>query len=278
MTITKCKEEIAKLRNTEINLAELAFTKEYNMGIERQPNLNEWNIYNETVLEKERKEELVQIQRQQSRRSSSVLTSVNVSSLMNKKRRSSKSWGFSRMNSVRLMEGHAGRDHRLNSKLDQDIVLNPTPTSAALEFLNQSAFMMGSGTANNRHRSSISKNTNNRGLVPKSGQTIQRTNTQYNNMPKSAAKRRLMKERLIEQEEYINPFEGFNDSEVYGGPSATSQGSSSRTRSQSDMVHNSNTSLFSNNLVVPRLDIGTTKSPTNAFPVPRITNVVANGK
>ena len=35
VTIAKCKEEIAKLRNTEINLAELAFTKEYNMGIEK---------------------------------------------------------------------------------------------------------------------------------------------------------------------------------------------------------------------------------------------------
>jgi hypothetical protein len=41
-------------------------------------------------------------------------------------------------------------------------------------------------------------------------------------MPKSAAKRRLMKERLIEQEEFINPFEGFNDSEIYGGPSVAS--------------------------------------------------------
>ena len=176
----------------------------------------------------------MQIQRQQTRRSSSVLSSVNVNSLMNKKRRSSKSWGFSRMNSVRLMEGH-GRDTRLNSKLEQDIVLNPTPTGAALEFLNSSAFMIGGGPANSRHRSSISKNANNRGLLPKSGQTIQRTNTQYNNMPKSAAKRRLMKERLIEQEEFINPFEGFNDSEIYGGPSGTSKASSSRTRSQSEL-------------------------------------------
>lgn len=35
VTIMKCKDEIAKLRNTEISHAELAFTKEYNMGIER---------------------------------------------------------------------------------------------------------------------------------------------------------------------------------------------------------------------------------------------------
>jgi len=38
-------------------------------------------------------------------------------------------------------------------------------------------------------------------------------------MPKSAAKKRLMRERLIEREEFINPFEGFNDGEIYGGAS-----------------------------------------------------------
>lgn len=86
-----------------------------------------------------------------------------------------------------------------------------------------------------------------------------------------------MKERLIEQEEFINPFEGFNDSEIYGGPSATSQASSSRTRSQSDLVSTSGNPLFGSNLVVPKLDIKSGLNASSNTPqMSRISNISKN--
>lgn len=64
--------------------------------------------------------------------------SVNTNGIMQKKRRSSKSWGYSRMNSVRLAENMGIRRNQLDNGggMGGKSINRPTPTQAAMEFLN----------------------------------------------------------------------------------------------------------------------------------------------
>lgn len=91
-------------------------------------------------------------------------------------------------------------------------------------------------------------------------------------------KQALIRQKLIDEEEHKDQFEGYDDKEIFGGADYVSRMSSSRSRSRSDLSGMNKSRKSSSHISpvpVPRLNIG--GSGNKDYPQAKRSNTLMDG-